>query len=109
MMSTTKFQLLCKLTDIKYLNLLNITWMFTTVHKTKGQMQNHSIDELYDVIRNGHQAAPVQLTIDVQHPCLKPRLRPYQEEAVLWMLHREKLGQDQQERTATAGKGSSIN
>lgn len=28
---------------------------------------------------------------NMQHPCLKPKLRPYQEQTVRWMLHREKM------------------
>ena len=71
--------------------------MFISASPTDDQIENRSIDELYDAVRNIHQVAPVQLNINVQHPCLNPRLRDYQKEAVLWMLHKEFVGEDGKE------------
>ena len=41
-------------------------------------------------MRDEQAAGPAaSVTVDVQHPALKPRLRPYQCEGVRWMLQRE--------------------
>ena len=56
------------------------------------------VDELYEVVKRHHsaekqrcgggdQAAP---DCDPQHKDLLPRLRPYQKEAVRWMVSRER-------------------
>ncbi|XP_076444926.1 E3 ubiquitin-protein ligase SHPRH-like [Babylonia areolata] len=50
--------------------------------------------ELYDGVRALQAIHTVSVTTDVQHPSLKPRLRPYQQDAVRWMLQRERFGED---------------
>lgn len=59
-------------------------------------LERQNVEELYDYIRHlhqrqaqpqGEQGGP---TSDVQHPALIPVLRPYQRQAVNWMLGRER-------------------
>ncbi|XP_065487720.1 E3 ubiquitin-protein ligase SHPRH isoform X2 [Caloenas nicobarica] len=55
------------------------------------ELERQNIEELYDFVRHTHQQDIESLREDVQHPALIPVLRPYQSEAVNWMLHRENL------------------
>ncbi|KFQ32932.1 E3 ubiquitin-protein ligase SHPRH [Merops nubicus] len=55
------------------------------------ELERQNIEELYDFVRHTHQQDIQLLKEDVQHPALIPILRPYQSEAVSWMLHRETL------------------
>uniref|UniRef100_A0A8C8AYD6 E3 ubiquitin-protein ligase SHPRH n=1 Tax=Otus sunia TaxID=257818 RepID=A0A8C8AYD6_9STRI len=55
------------------------------------ELERQNIEELYDFVRHTHQEDIQSLREDVQHPALIPILRPYQSEAVNWMLHRENL------------------
>lgn len=49
------------------------------------------MEELYDSVRHLHQSESQEETYDVQHKALIPVLRPYQRQAVNWMLRREKF------------------
>ncbi|CAJ0949874.1 unnamed protein product [Ranitomeya imitator] len=53
------------------------------------ELERQNIEELYDHVRQIHQREEQVLCEDVQHPALIPVLRPYQNEAVNWMLQRE--------------------
>ncbi|XP_040453373.1 E3 ubiquitin-protein ligase SHPRH isoform X1 [Falco naumanni] len=55
------------------------------------ELERQNIEELYDFVRHTHQQDIDLLREDVQHPALIPILRPYQSEAVNWMLRRENL------------------
>ncbi|NXJ80274.1 SHPRH ligase, partial [Trogon melanurus] len=55
------------------------------------ELERQNIEELYDFVRHTHQQDIQLLREDVQHPALIPILRPYQSEAVNWMLCRENL------------------
>ncbi|CAL4169349.1 unnamed protein product, partial [Meganyctiphanes norvegica] len=54
---------------------------------------NHDTKILYSTIKEYHRDR-VYSDLDVQHPSLIPKLRPYQKAAVKWMLSQEGLGQD---------------
>lgn len=53
-------------------------------------LERQNIEELYDYVRHVHQRENQEVTYDVQHKALIPILRPYQSQAVNWMLRREK-------------------
>ncbi|XP_047466793.1 E3 ubiquitin-protein ligase SHPRH [Mugil cephalus] len=53
-------------------------------------LERQNVEELYDYVRHLHQNESHEVTYDVQHKALIPVLRPYQSQAVNWMLRREK-------------------
>ncbi|XP_066452042.1 E3 ubiquitin-protein ligase SHPRH isoform X2 [Eleutherodactylus coqui] len=53
------------------------------------ELERQNIEELYDYVRQTHQREEKILREDVQHAALIPILRPYQNDAVNWMLQRE--------------------
>ncbi|XP_029449895.1 E3 ubiquitin-protein ligase SHPRH [Rhinatrema bivittatum] len=53
------------------------------------ELERQNIEELYDYVRHTHQQEMRLLKEDVQHPALIPVLKPYQSEAVNWMLQKE--------------------
>lgn len=53
-------------------------------------LERQNIEELYDYVRHVHQRENQEMAYDVQHKALLPVLRPYQSQAVNWMLRREK-------------------
>lgn len=54
-------------------------------------LERQNIEELYDYVRHLHQTQIQEVSYDVQHKALLPVLRPYQSQAVSWMLRREKF------------------
>lgn len=54
------------------------------------ELERQNIEELYDYVRRVHQREGEELSFEVQHKALIPVLRPYQCQAVNWMLKREK-------------------
>ncbi|XP_010624938.1 E3 ubiquitin-protein ligase SHPRH isoform X2 [Fukomys damarensis] len=53
--------------------------------------EGQDIDELYHFVKQTHQQETQSVPVDVQHPALMPVLRPYQREAVNWMLQQERF------------------
>ncbi|XP_026161290.1 E3 ubiquitin-protein ligase SHPRH isoform X2 [Mastacembelus armatus] len=53
-------------------------------------LERQNVEELYDYVRHLHQRESKDVNYDVQHEALIPVLRPYQSQAVNWMLRREK-------------------
>lgn len=53
-------------------------------------LERQNVEELYDYVRHLHQRETQDVTYDIQHKALIPVLRPYQSQAVNWMLKREK-------------------
>ncbi|XP_036890761.1 E3 ubiquitin-protein ligase SHPRH isoform X2 [Sturnira hondurensis] len=51
--------------------------------------EGQDIDELYHFVKQTHRQETQSVQADVQHPALIPVLRPYQREAVNWMLRQE--------------------
>jgi len=60
----------------------------------KRTTKKHDVSELYAAVQHHHEheaaAAAAKLHVNVQHDCLRPRLRDYQKTAVLWMLTKER-------------------
>ncbi|KAL2098878.1 hypothetical protein ACEWY4_005358 [Coilia grayii] len=54
------------------------------------ELERQNVEELYDCVRHQHQREEQGAGWDVQHEALVPVLRPYQSQAVNWMLRREK-------------------
>ncbi|XP_044279122.1 E3 ubiquitin-protein ligase SHPRH isoform X2 [Varanus komodoensis] len=52
-------------------------------------IERQNIEELYDYVRHTHQKEIQVSKENIQHSALIPVLRPYQSEAVNWMLQRE--------------------
>ncbi|XP_035943618.1 E3 ubiquitin-protein ligase SHPRH isoform X2 [Halichoerus grypus] len=56
---------------------------------SESEPEGQDIDELYQFVKQTHQQETQSIQVDVQHPALIPVLRPYQREAVNWMLQQE--------------------
>lgn len=56
---------------------------------SESEPEGQDIDELYHFVKQAHQQETQSVQVDVQHPALIPVLRPYQREAVNWMLQQE--------------------
>ena len=51
------------------------------------------MDEVFCTVKEYHRLNdPPAPHVNVQHPSLKPYLRSYQKQAILWMLTKEKYG-----------------
>ncbi|KAK3537783.1 hypothetical protein QTP70_018941 [Hemibagrus guttatus] len=53
-------------------------------------LERQNVEELYDYVRHVHQREDQSQSFDVQQPALIPVLRPYQSQAVNWMLRKER-------------------
>ncbi|KAI5193916.1 E3 ubiquitin-protein ligase SHPRH [Manis pentadactyla] len=56
---------------------------------SESEPEGQNIDELYQFVKQIHKRESQSIQVDVQHPALMPVLRPYQREAVSWMLQQE--------------------
>ncbi|XP_063144705.1 E3 ubiquitin-protein ligase SHPRH isoform X1 [Rattus norvegicus] len=68
--------------------------------ESESEPEGQDIDELYQFVKRTHQQEAKSVQVDVQHPALIPVLRPYQREAVNWMLQQEQF------RSTPAGDNS---
>ncbi|KAL4624011.1 E3 ubiquitin-protein ligase SHPRH [Arapaima gigas] len=57
-------------------------------------VERHNVEELYEHVRRLHQEEDLNPELQVQHEALIPILRPYQCQAVRWMLKRERYRRD---------------
>jgi len=55
------------------------------------EVRKHDIEALYESVKEHHKDAPSNKLPFIQHSSLVPILRPYQSQAVKWMLCRETL------------------
>lgn len=55
----------------------------------ESEPEGQDIDELYNFVKQAHHQEKPSVEVDVQHPALIPVLRPYQRDAVNWMLQQE--------------------
>lgn len=53
------------------------------------EVRKHDIEALYESVKERHNDAPSNNLPFIQHSSLVPILRPYQSQAVKWMLCRE--------------------
>uniref|UniRef100_A0A8C3S5C4 E3 ubiquitin-protein ligase SHPRH n=1 Tax=Chelydra serpentina TaxID=8475 RepID=A0A8C3S5C4_CHESE len=81
-------QLIQKLME-KYYNFIIPDVLEEDEEESDRELERQNIEELYDFVRHTHQQEIQFLREDVQHSALIPVLRPYQSEAVNWMLQRE--------------------
>ena len=52
--------------------------------------KKHDIDELYKEIKQRHDVENRVVLPDIQHPSFKPQLRGYQQQAITWMVQKER-------------------
>lgn len=79
----------------RYSNGISYFWSMVEVMVNEEEecdtdLERQNVEELYDHVRHLHQTEAAEQSFDVQHPGLIPVLRPYQSQAVNWMLRREK-------------------
>uniref|UniRef100_H0VRT6 E3 ubiquitin-protein ligase SHPRH n=1 Tax=Cavia porcellus TaxID=10141 RepID=H0VRT6_CAVPO len=74
----------CKYTVVGYTDVLE-----DDEEDSDSEPEGQDIDELYHFVKQTHQQETHSVQVDVQHPALTPVLRPYQREAVNWMLQQE--------------------
>lgn len=89
----------------------NTTWFFFCIfyvevvendeEECDTDLERQNVEELYDYVRHLHQRESQEVAYDVQDKALIPVLRPYQSQAVNWMLRREKY-------RSTSPKGTTI-
>lgn len=53
-------------------------------------LERQNVEELYDYVRHHHLTQTQEVMYEVQHKALIPVLRPYQSQAVNWMLRKER-------------------
>ncbi|NXL94438.1 SHPRH ligase, partial [Alectura lathami] len=81
-------QLIKKLME-KFHSYINPGVLEEDEEESDKELEQKNIEQLYGVVRRIHQQDIQLLREDLRHPALIPTLRPYQSQAVSWMLHRE--------------------
>ncbi|XP_031236244.1 E3 ubiquitin-protein ligase SHPRH isoform X3 [Mastomys coucha] len=95
-----KFNQLMKRVMEKLHNFLIPDVLEEDEENSESEPEGQDIDELYHFVKQTHQQETQSVQVDVQHPALIPVLRPYQREAVNWMLQQEQF------RSTPAGDNS---
>uniref|UniRef100_A0A674BYX8 SNF2 histone linker PHD RING helicase n=1 Tax=Salmo trutta TaxID=8032 RepID=A0A674BYX8_SALTR len=93
-------QLIQKLMEFYYDFIIPV--VSTEEEECDTDLERQNVEELYDYVRH-HQRENQDVSIDVQHKALIPVLRPYQSQAVNWMLRREKY------RSSSSSQEQSLN
>uniref|UniRef100_A0A8C7CHX0 SNF2 histone linker PHD RING helicase n=1 Tax=Oncorhynchus kisutch TaxID=8019 RepID=A0A8C7CHX0_ONCKI len=94
-------QLIQKLMEFYYDFIIPV--VSTEEEECDTDLERQNVEELYDYVRHLHQRENQDVSIDVQHKALIPVLRPYQSQAVNWMLRREKY------RSSSSSQEQSLN
>uniref|UniRef100_A0A2K6F3X7 SNF2 histone linker PHD RING helicase n=1 Tax=Propithecus coquereli TaxID=379532 RepID=A0A2K6F3X7_PROCO len=84
-----KFNQLMKRVMEKLYNFIILDASEEDDEDSENEPEGQDIDELYHFVKQTHQQETQSIQMDVQHPALTPVLRPYQREAVNWMLQQE--------------------
>ncbi|XP_006891719.1 PREDICTED: E3 ubiquitin-protein ligase SHPRH [Elephantulus edwardii] len=86
-----KFNQLMKKVMEKLYNFITPDALEEDEEDSESEPEGQDIDELYHFVKRTHQQETQPIQVDVQHPALTPVLRPYQREAVNWMLQQERF------------------
>ncbi|KAF5926444.1 hypothetical protein HPG69_013749 [Diceros bicornis minor] len=86
-----KFNQLMKRVMEKLYNFIIPDVLEEVEEDSESEPEGQDIDELYHFVKQAHQQETQSIQVDVQHPALTPVLRPYQREAVNWMLQQERF------------------
>ncbi|XP_066524959.1 E3 ubiquitin-protein ligase SHPRH [Hoplias malabaricus] len=82
-------QLLQKLMEVFY-DFIIPEIMENEEEECDTDLERQNVEELYEYVRHLHQREEQGQSFDVQHSALIPVLRPYQSQAVNWMLRKER-------------------
>ncbi|XP_014651164.1 PREDICTED: E3 ubiquitin-protein ligase SHPRH [Ceratotherium simum simum] len=86
-----KFNQLMKRVMEKLYNFIIPDVLEEVEEDSESEPEGQDVDELYHFVKQAHQQETQSIQVDVQHPALTPVLRPYQREAVNWMLQQERF------------------
>ena len=74
-----------------------IDGIFSAAYEDLKFNKKHDIDELYREIKQRHDIENRVVLPHIQHPSFKPQLRGYQQQAITWMVQKEKQAQSDQD------------
>lgn len=67
-----------------------IKWYFVLDVYENNQLKIHeNFDDLYATIKTCRSSELMDISNDLQHSSLLPQLRPYQKDAITWMIYKE--------------------
>ena len=78
------------LQDIFLISGLEQYFNFVLAYDDLTHSKKHDIDQLYSDIKARHVAEKHSILPNIQHPFFRPQLRLYQQEAISWMVEKEK-------------------